>query len=179
MPAKKAPIGERYREFFALISPITLYTPATLATHAIENTLVVMEADLRRMRGRLRTTFSRLSHGFAESTMGDGTLNLPGQAPMVAYFGWRWQQAVGSTLTLGLEEAQAEVAEAQVRWDQKHAEKRPRAQALEATCPALGKDDLGLTDGDVSERSLIIPPVPAQGRYALLPYQRTGTFFIV
>ena len=129
---RKPPIGERYYGLFAVLSPMTLYTPATLATYAIENMLVVMETDIKHMRGRLRTTFSRLSQSctFTES-LGDGSIIIPGQAPMVAYFGWRWQKAAGCTaIHISLQETQAWVEKAQARWDQ---EASARAEAAEAT----------------------------------------------
>ena len=86
------------------LDPEKLYSPATLAYLAeMENLFPINEQDPAESRDlraliRVRTHFSRMIHKHPKLFPGeDGPIEIPGQAPLPGYKGWRFQQVMEST----------------------------------------------------------------------------------
>ena len=73
-----------------------LFSPATIADFARAKGLIPKD---RQSRERVRASMVRFcnNHGFPND--GDGVITLVGNAPTPAWFGWRWQEAIGGPIS--------------------------------------------------------------------------------
>ena len=86
----------KYTDLLGQLDEEDLYTPAAIAITADE--IGYVDPDLPREERllhlqRIRITMGRLSKNRKFPPGGDGMRRLPNQAPMPAWFGWRWRWA--------------------------------------------------------------------------------------
>ena len=78
-----------------------LYTPATIAGHAEDSGIIHKytangKIKLKVAKQRIRIALGRHSNNQKYPDEGDGTVTLKGQSPTPAWFGWRWQDGIGT-----------------------------------------------------------------------------------
>jgi len=85
----------KYIDAFKNLDDKDVYSPAKIARLHVDTLKNLSEDERKELLRRMRHTFSRFrkSHGF-ENT-GDGTVELKGQSPVIAWFGYRWKEAAG------------------------------------------------------------------------------------
>ena len=94
----KSPFGRpiKYGYIIAKLEDDTLYSPATIARFAAENGLLSSSDPETQAieRKRIRLALGRLASSREFPPFGDGTVNLKGQPPTPAWYGWRWRSAI-------------------------------------------------------------------------------------
>lgn len=87
----------KYKQVLDALNPTTLYTPGMIAKMAAERNLLPMDPkgslEVRLTIQRVRIAMSRLCYNRQFPKHGDGIVTIHGQAPMPAWYGWRWQAA--------------------------------------------------------------------------------------
>ena len=75
-----------------------LYSPAAIVKFAEENGFLKSDPEKPKKRRlekqRIRIAMGRYSNNHEFPDEGDGYLKVPGQAPVPAWFGWRWKAAL-------------------------------------------------------------------------------------
>ena len=75
-----------------------LYSPAAIVKFAEENGFLKSDPEKRNKRRlekqRIRIAMGRYSNNHEFPDEGDGYLKIPGQAPVPAWFGWRWKASL-------------------------------------------------------------------------------------
>ena len=83
-----------YTELIESLDDGTVYTPASIATKALEEGFVTAETEKGRrlVRQRIRITLGRLSNNHKFPDRGDAMIKIKGQAPTPGWYGWRWKK---------------------------------------------------------------------------------------
>lgn len=88
----------KYRAFIDVLEEDLVYSPATIVRQGEVLgllDLLLRGEDCRDVRRKIRHTLARLSTNRGFPYEGDGWVEIPGQAPLRGWFGWRWKQAIG------------------------------------------------------------------------------------
>ncbi len=90
----RRPVGRprKYAEIIDALDDDTLYSPAAIVKLAKDEGLLapfLKEGDEDAVMGRVRASMIQYSQRYFEE--GDGQVKFRGQAPMPAWFGWRWK----------------------------------------------------------------------------------------
>ena len=80
----------KYAYLLKTLEQDSLYKPSTIAVTLDVGHLPKDEQVKARRRARL--CLGRMAKSRDFPPFGDGILNLPGQAPAPAWYGWRWQR---------------------------------------------------------------------------------------
>lgn len=86
----------KYADLLEQLDEEDLFTPATIAITADESGYIdpdLPPEERRKRIQRIRITMGRLTKNRRFPPDGDGKRRLPCQAPMPAWFGWRWRWA--------------------------------------------------------------------------------------
>ena len=86
----------KYDDLLAQLSLDDLFSPAAIAAFACESNYIDAKLDPRKRaltKRRIRITLGRLTKNRNFPPEGDGMIRLPKQAPVPAWFGWRWRLA--------------------------------------------------------------------------------------
>lgn len=86
----------KYLPFLEILAPDEVYSPATIVRFGeLEGLLDHLNPEeIRAARRKIRHTLARLSTNRGFPYKGDGWVEIPGQAPLRGWFGWRWKDAV-------------------------------------------------------------------------------------
>lgn len=89
----------KYRAFIDVLDDDMVYSPATIVRQGeVDGLLDAFAAgdDRREIRRKIRHTLARLSTNRGFPYEGDGWVEIPGQAPLRGWLGWRWKQAIAT-----------------------------------------------------------------------------------
>ncbi|CAM2011588.1 hypothetical protein [Acanthopleuribacter pedis] len=94
---KKRGVGRpsKYDYLLAYLEDNEVYTPAKIVQLAFERNLIEVPGDVHeqhKLRVKIRHCLARKSVRFQFPDEGDGTIKMPGQAPVRGWFGSRWKQ---------------------------------------------------------------------------------------
>ena len=85
----------KYQNILEALEDDSFYSPAVIVRFAKENNLLQDHGsetdDEQDVMRRLRIALIRLSHLHHFPEQGDGQIRIKGQAPVRAWFGWRWK----------------------------------------------------------------------------------------
>ena len=94
----RRPLGRpmKYDHLIEMLEEDQLYSPATIAAFAKDHGMLnhAGKAPKPLQIQRIRIAMGRLSNNHKFPDDGDGFLKIPGQAPVPAWFGWRWKAAI-------------------------------------------------------------------------------------
>ncbi len=88
----------KYRAFIDGLADDQVYSPATIVRLGEGQGMLEglsESGDPRELRRKIRHTLARLSTNRGFPYEGDGWVEIPGQAPLRGWWGWRWKQAIG------------------------------------------------------------------------------------
>lgn len=94
------PIGrpQRYKRILMSLDEDALYSPSMIGKHAEETGIIEAFLDehvsLELAKQRIRIAMGRLSNNHKFPDLGDGLVVFEGQAPIPAWYGWRWMCTV-------------------------------------------------------------------------------------
>ena len=78
----------KYAEIINRLTDDVVYSPGTIPLSGTRD------------EKRARIAFTALAKRNAFPSNGDAVINLPGQAPIAGWFGWRWKTAIDHILNL-------------------------------------------------------------------------------
>jgi hypothetical protein len=86
----------KYKYILYELEEHELYTPASIAIFAEENSLLRSRGkDAQRSeKNRIRIAMGRFSNNHEFPDEGDGIVFVKGKAPNPGWFGWRWREAI-------------------------------------------------------------------------------------
>lgn len=87
----------KYKPYIMALDDNELYSPAKIVINGIEKNLMpdnLTKEERNDLRRKIRHTLSRFRKSHQFPGEGDGFVELPGQSPTPAWFGWRWKDAV-------------------------------------------------------------------------------------
>ena len=84
----------KYAQLIRSLDSDRLYTPALIANLAEENRTLVPGVEKRLEKNRVRLILGRFVDKNDFPREGDGKVTLLGQAPVPAWFGWRWKASL-------------------------------------------------------------------------------------